>query len=213
MKYLTRLVIAFSLFFTTTANASLILNDDNSLDIGEFLINESFFDFYGYDTNVPDSSNTGFELTNTAVFLITNFNNQLALVGHFGSFVSEGDEEGGSLSLTFLNEGFGSLLFVDDKKDENAAITNGPETTITFTYIRNRNDGFIFGLGDGTNVDLNLSLDNIDGIDQFVLLNSGSNPYILGNNFSIKSVKVSEPSVLILMALATCLLLARRRIG
>lgn len=208
MKYIILIAVTVVMMFTSTANATLILNNNDSLEIGEFSINETFYDFYGYSENIPDSSNTGFELVNTVVFLIANFNNELALIGTFGSFVSAGDDDGGRLALTFSNEGFGDLLFVDDKKDTQTV--NGNDLTINFQYIKNRTDGFIFGLGDGTNVALNLSLSDLEGIDEIIFLNDGSNPYRLGNNFSLSSTKVSEPSALALMLLGMGLLLSRK---
>lgn len=193
----------------TNANAALILNKDNSLAISEFSIAETFQNFYDYSGNVVNSSNTGFEDVNTAVFLIASFNNELALIATFGAFIDDGDNDGGRLNLQLTNNGFGDFLFIDDGGDPKSSISN--VTTIDFSYFTDRTDGFIYSLGNGNNVDLELIFSDIVGVDSFIFLNEGEQSINLGSAFSISTLQVSEPSTILLGAVSFLFLMLRRR--
>lgn len=216
MRHLRRIFASVILLVSLDANAAFILNNNNSNVVNAFNIAETFQSFYGYGESVRASSNTGFEQVNTAVFLLAQYQGQYSLIGTFGSFIANGDPEGGKLTLDVTNNGFGNFLFVDDPSE--VVNQTGSSSSIDFNYIENRTDGFIFDLGDGTNVDLTLLMTNITGLDSFQFLNSGGNSYSLTNQFNLSladnasnSAAIPEPNGLYLLVLSMLIVLSIRK--
>lgn len=199
------LVILLFFATSTSSKAAIILNGETELQ--GISVSGSFEQFYGYSRSVPASSNTGFELVDTAVFMLLENSGNYALLATFGAFRYQGDEFGGSLSLSLTNEGFGSLLLLDDPKE--SISYNGNTTNIDFDYADNRTDGFIFGLGDGSVVDLLVEMTSIVGLSNFVFVDSNgqkliSEEFNLGNQFYTGggSTDIPEPSLLMLFGFA-----------
>lgn len=191
MKTIKMLVIIFVTGLTSiNANAAIILNGNQTVQA--FSLSESFKSFYDLGGNLPNSSNTGLEKIDTAVMLIAEFGGQYALIGTFGGLPSIGDDFGGSLTMSLTNNGTGSFILVDDPSD--TVTTLGNETIINFDYNNRRNDGFIFFLGSGDDVDISLSMSDLVGINDFEFLNSGDRPFDINSSFTLgNAVSVSEP--------------------
>lgn len=222
MKRLKKILISLIVLTSCNVNAAFILNNDNNNVINVFNISESFESFYGYNESVRASSSTGYEQVNTAVFLLAEYQGQYSLISTFGSFVANGDPEGGSLKLELTNNGFGSFLFVDDPNE--LVNTSGNVSSVSFSYFADRTDGFIFGLGDGSNVDLSILMSDLTGIDNFVFLNSGGSTYGITPQFTLSlssenpvdgPVSVAEPNGLkiLLLSLIIGLSIRKRRIS
>ena len=216
MKHLRKLLLPLVVLMSWNVNAAFILNDDNNKVVNPFIITESFADFYGYAEAVRASSNTGYEEVDSAIFMITQFQNQFSLIATFGAFVADGDLDGGKLKLEMTNEGFANFLFVDDPSE--VVVTNGNVTSINFNYIANRTDGFILDLGNGTDVELSFLMSQLVGLDTFKFLNAGGSEYDLGPQFDLSlfngasvSTPVSEPNGIFLLVLSAVIGLSVRR--
>lgn len=217
MKNIIKTAALFMAALSMNANAAFILNDNAAMPIYTSSIDETFENFYGYSQNIINSSNTGFEETNTGVFSITEFNGNFALIATFGAFLSNGDKDGGSFDMNVVNNGLGSFLFIDDPDEVISQGSN--ETDISFKYFKNRTDGFIFDLGNGFDIDLTFNISNIVGLDNLKLLNGGSE-YVLDNEFTISSLnssvvgvveEIPEPTALALLSLFLFGLALRKR--
>ncbi len=215
MKHLKQILLSLVLLTTWNANAAFILNDDINKSVNPFILNESFADFYGYGKAVRASSKTGYEEIDSAIFMITQFQNQFSLIATFGALVADGDLEGGSLRLEMTNEGFADFLFIDDPSE--VEVVNGNTTTINFRYIDNRTDGFILDLGNGSDVDLSFLMTRLVGLDTFKFLNADGSEYVLGPQFDLSlfngasaSTTVSEPNGLLLLLLSALIGLSVR---
>lgn len=205
------IAIAFTAVFAVNSQAAIILNGTDSL--GVFSLTESFEDFYDHGGDAPNSSNTGFEQVNTAVMMIIEFSGEYALVGTFGGLASIGDLDGASLSMDLINLGTGSFTLIDDVTDP--VTVSGALTTIDFSYANKRNDGFIFSLGNGTDVDILVSFYDYIGLDDFIFLSSGESDISVGDTFFLSntlaptSVAVSEPTLLFMLISSLFILLRR----
>lgn len=196
MKHLKKILLPLVAIISCNANAAFILNDDINKVVNPFNLTESFKNFYGYATSVRASSNTGFEEVDSAIFMLTEFQDQFSLIATFGAFVADGDLAGGELRLEMTNNGNGlaDFVFIDDPTDPEA--TNGNQTTIDFAYIRDRTDGFILDLGDGKDVDLSFLMTQLVGLNNFKFLNAGGGDYVIDSQFDLsllKSSSVAEP--------------------
>lgn len=216
MKLLTKILLPLVVLISCNVNAAFILNNDNSNVVNAFNLSESFKSFYGYASSVRASSNTGFEQTNTAVFLIAQYQGQYSLIATFGSFVANGDPDGGSLTLGLTNNGFGNFLFIDDPSE--TVSTTGNFSSINFNYLADRTDGFIFDLGDGTNVDLSILMSNLVGVDNFQFLNAGGTDYSLSSQFNLSlfdnsasASPVVAPNGLFLLVLSLLIVFSVRK--
>lgn len=218
MRQLKKILLPLVVLMSWNVNAAFILNDDISKVVNPFVITESFVDFYGYGDAVRASSNTGYEEVDSAIFMITQFEDQFSLIATFGAFVADGDLDGGKLKLEMTNNGFADFLFVDDPSE--VVLTNGNLTTINFNYIQNRTDGFILDLGDGSDVELSFLLSNLVGLDSFKFLNAGGSEYAIGSQFDLglfnfasasEPEAISEPNGIFLLTLSAVIGLAVRR--
>ncbi len=200
-----RFIVALVAMFTAANASSAIISNNilvnNTNTVSAFSLSESFTNFYGRSEVVVNSSNTGFERTNTAVFLLAEYLGEYALIATFGAFEVDGDFDGASFSM-FLNEqGTGNFVLLDDPTEQTTV--TGSTTKIDFTYFANRNDGFIYSLGDGLDVDLSIDFANLTGLDSFVFLNSDSPEIALGTSFSLSNsltlVSAPAPNVVALI--------------
>ncbi|MEQ3659339.1 MAG: hypothetical protein ABNH21_10305 [Glaciecola sp.] len=155
-------LVAFS------SNAALITVNGQEVGVYDINANSSatgFVDFYNYEDdvnntegNLPYSSNTGFEVANEIIMMLTSFRDAFGQQ-EFGlmAFISGASGAAGSLSV----EHPGSAIlnrFLDDPDEENNGGSFG-DTFVNWNYSANRGDGLVlFGIfGEDWDVDLQFS--------------------------------------------------------
>lgn len=193
------------------ASAALIINGSQS--VNALTISETFESFYAYSTTVGGSSSTGYEINDTVTLFVVENSGQYALVGLVDGTSETGDTTGGLMFLT-LEEMFSSLntlIVSDDLADSEEQTPN--KLKFTFGFGAGKNDGFVYSLGTGSNVDILLGFQYVRDISDAVFLSfdgSNINQYVLGNSVTLQGsanvVSVNAPSSLLSLALGLILL-------
>lgn len=197
------------------AHASFILNGTSTIE--ELNLSESVIDFYDYNSSsAPFSSNTGYEINDVFVFLLAEFGGSYYLVGTTDGTVATSDNSNGRVNINLIDNlgTSGGVIFVDDSNDTQVSTINS--IFIDFVFGTDANDGFIYDLGDGTNVSLSASLELTRGVTDAIFLDfSGSStPSVIdiSDSFELRSaVAVSSPPMFLLLSLTILAFTCRNR--
>ena len=208
MNYFIKTTALLMLALTNTASATL-LSLNNSTPVQPLMLDESFTDFYDYNTMCHKwSSNTGYELNDSIVMFFAQHDDDLALI----TLVDKpGEGDGGRAKMRINNMNtFGDILFMDDPGDKQ--VTNG----VNWRWNAGKNDGMIFQLFDMNNFDIDISFSNLSGLTNgitFLSFDQSLAPSILSKDsgapnainmrtsFSAQS-QVPEPTSVALFGLA-----------
>lgn len=152
-------------FFT---KAAFIVDGTHS--VNALSINETFESFYSYSSPVGGSSNTGYEINDSVVLFLVEYANSYALIGLVDGTSTTGDTTDGLMFLTLqdLTGSLNSLLVSDDIND--ASVQNPSTIKFTFGFGPGKNDGFVYSLGSGSNVDIFLGYQYVRGLSEAVFL-------------------------------------------
>lgn len=200
---------------SSSVHASFILNGTSTIE--ELDLSESVIDFYDYNSlSAPFSSNTGFEINDVFVFLLAEFGGSYYLVGTTDGTVATSDTSNGRVNINLTDNlgTSGGVIFVDDSNDTQVSSINS--IFIDFIFGTDANDGFIYDLGDGSNVSLSASLGLTRGVTDAVFLDfSGSGtPLVIDitDSFELRSaVSVSSPPMFLLLSLTILTLICRKK--
>lgn len=208
MKSCNKLIglILLSFTFCFSANAVLILNDSQS--VGTLTLNEDVLSFYDYNKANVASSDTGLEKLDTFMFFVAEYSEMFYLIGLVDSI--GGSEPGKAIiTLTDNSSDVGSFLFIDDPNEFKTSGSNF--TNITFKWAGGYNDGFIYGLGNSSNlVDLTIDFGQFINLAEssFLSFEDGLQKQTeLGNSFTL--TRVSAPSTYALFLLGLALMCVR----
>ncbi len=159
-----------------------------------------FIDFYNYQKH---SSRTGYEIDNTFVMFLVEYQSDLALFAFTGS---RGNDTKGTANFRINHlDQFGRILFKDDSADK--SVSNG----INWKWNKKKNDGLIYQLNSNSDFDLDLSIFNSTGLDNgYQFLSFDSNNQVTShrvvNQFNVSTTRdfspVPEPSTLAILAIA-----------
>lgn len=208
MKNLTQIITFVLLTTAASANgATISVNNENNIQ--PLLLNQSFVNFYDYDSMCHRwSSNTGFEMNDGIVMFFAEHNNDLALI----TLVDKPGEGNGGRAKMNINHmhDHGDLLFMDDPNDR--MLTNG----VKWNWNPAKNDGMIYQLFDMENFAIDISFSNLSGLDNGIkflsfdqsltagaTLSARNTPTVIDmpNSFSAQS-QVPEPASIALFGLA-----------
>lgn len=202
------------------AHAGLIVTDGSSQINGSFLsLNEVFEDFYGYDTGVSNSSDTGFEQDDTLVLFVASYMGEYAIFGLLDAFRLDSGVSTANLEIVDDSSTLGELRFVDDAAFDDFS-TTGNVSSIQYRWQGGKNDGFIYEIGDFNSFDVSFNLTNLVGVDsvsvlgfdgasQIVALNSSSTNFRFYT--SSEAVDVPEPSFTFALAMLLIVISGMRR--
>ncbi len=213
-------------FAAFSSNAALITV--NGQEIGAYDINTNssasgFVDFYNYesdenntDGNLPYSSNTGFEVANEIIMMMTSFRDEFGQQ-EFGlmAFISGASGAAGSLSV----EHPGSAIlnrFLDDPDEQNNFGSFG-DTFINWNYSANRGDGLIlYGLfGLDWNVELQFSNLSASINDSVTVLNFDGatqlDSFVFDAEEALRFQSVNAPATVLLFVISGLALMRTKR--
>lgn len=212
MKNLTKMITFVLLTISGTANSAIITINDET-QIKPLSLNQSFLDFYDYDSMCHRwSSNTGFEINDGIVMLFAEHNNDLALITLVDK-PGEGDGGRAKMSINHMHE-HGNILFMDDANDR--LLANG----INWRWNAGKNDGMIYELFNMRNFDIDISFNKLSGLDngitflsfdQSLTANNSPTAINMQQSFSAQS-QVPEPTSIALFGLALVGLSLRKKV-
>ncbi len=196
------------LTITASANSAIItLNDETSIQ--PLSLNQSFLDFYDYDSMCHRwSSNTGFEINDGIVMFFAQHNDDLALITLVDK-PGEGDGGRAKMNINHMHE-HGHISFMDDPNDR--LLANG----INWRWNAGKNDGMIYEIFDMKNFDIDISFSNLSGLANGITFlsfdqpsaknarlaaNDAPNMVNVQSSFSAQS-QVPEPTSIALFGLA-----------
>ena len=169
----------------------------------------SFEDFYGFNTGVRFSSNTGLEVADRIVMFFAELDNELA----FYTLVSGSGGKSGAASLA-ISGTQGGISFVDDANERVSA------SEVIWQYNNNRGDGLIYsGLAASGGWQLSMMFSDLirnEGLDLLSFSGgqlSGQNLAISGveTEFEARATTIPEPAGLTLFMSMCCAMVVLRR--